>query len=1008
MKFSLLPKRIPRHWTIRNALLTLVLACLLPGAIGSAVLMAQLYRDSQTQLENRTIQTAHALGQTLDRQLLQAQAVAQTLSLSMALDNGDLARFHKQARDALALTTLGVNVVLSDTSGQQLVNTLQPFGKPLPRHGNPELIRQIMASGQPAISDLYMGGLLHRPVISVGVPVMRQGKVTAVLNIGLLPEQFNSLLLAQDLPPGWVATIVDRSGTIVGRSRAAEQIVGQQVNSALMKGINLSTDGVVESTLNDGVEAVFIFSRSPITGWLVGISIPRAELQAQQLRVISKVALGGVALLGMALGLAWLMGRWIATSVKGLVAPAMALGSGKSVAVPTLRIQEAAEVATALAQASEWLKERSALTQARDEADAAYAALQHEIALRDQAEGLLRQLQQKLSHFINGAPVSIAMFDRDMRYLAVSRRFLEDHHLIDIDVIGRVHYEVFPDMPQAWRDAHRRGLAGETLRCEQEALVRKDGSVWWLRWEINPWYAGANEIGGIILYTEDISERIRAEETIRQQTAELDMLYAKAPIGLTFFDKDLRYLRVNNFVAEMNGLTPAQHIGKTLYEVLAPALADAVEPLFRQVVLTGQPLLEQEFHGAPAARPDEPRDWLVSYFPVLDQNGASIGVQGVVQDVTERKQAKAALRDARLEAERANLAKSVFLAAASHDLRQPLTALSLYVSLLESKLGADDMVVLNMSNCVDSLSALLTDLLDLSKLQAGVVKPVITDFAVADLLERLASAHGPQAKVKNLQLRCRASKLTAHTDPVLYGRILDNFVSNAVRYTRQGGVLVGCRRHQGKTWIEVRDTGIGFAADKTQDIFEEFHQLDNVARGQDKGSGLGLSIAAKTAALLGLQIRVRSVLGRGSIFAIELPLGDAPASVKAVEPGVSHRLRIALVDDNEMVLDSLAYALEGLGHEVVAAPCGKDLLANLDGRAPDVVVSDFRLAYDETGFDVIQSLRGVFGDTLPAIVITGDTDPNLLRSMADQGILVQHKPLKLDSLLAAIWGLVSK
>ena len=419
-------------------------------------------------------------------------------------------------------------------------------------------------------------------------------------------------------------------------------------------------------------------------------------------------------------------------------------------------------------------------------------------------------------------------------------------------------------------------------------------------------------------------------------------------------------------------------------------------------------MLDLEVHGATAALPDEQRDWLVSYFPVVDENGASIGVHGVVQEVTERKQAEEALRDARREAERANHAKSRFLAAASHDLRQPLTALSLYLNVLKSQLGADNKLVGSMSDCVASLSELLTDLLDLSKLEAGVVKPAITDFSVADLLGRMASAHGPEAQLKHLRLRCRASTLTARTDPVLFGRLLGNLVSNAVRYTRQGGVLIGCRRHQGKTWLEVRDTGIGFATDQTQEIFEEFRQLDNAERGQDKGSGLGLSIVAKTAKLLGLQIRVRSLPGRGSLFAIELPLGDAPATVKTMEPVVSRRLRIALVEDNEAVLDALVCALAGAGHQVVAATCAKEVLARLEGCAPDAVVSDFRLADNETGFDVIESLRAAFGDTLPAIIITGDTDPNLLRSMADRGILVQHKPLDLDALHAAIGGLVSQ
>ena len=379
---SLPPQRMPRHWTIRNTLLALVLACLLPGAIGTAVLMVHIYRDNQAQLESRIIQTARALVQVNDKQLQKLQAVGQTLATSEALTRSDLARFHQLASETLALVAPGMSVVLSDGE-QQLVNTLQPFDLPLPRSGNPERLRQVMASGQPTISDLFLGGLQHRPIISVNVPVMRQGKAVYVLSIGLLTEQFNNLLQAQDLPPGWVTAIIDRSGTLVGRSRAAEQFVGQKTSAIVIQAVNASSEGVVESTSKEGVPVLVHYSRSPSTGWMVTVSIPRAEFVAEQGRLLTQLVLGCLALFGLALGLAWFLGGRIAASVKGLVAPAQALGSGAPVTIPHLTIREAAEVAQALAEAGEWLQERTRLTQAKDATDAANAALQHDIDLRD-------------------------------------------------------------------------------------------------------------------------------------------------------------------------------------------------------------------------------------------------------------------------------------------------------------------------------------------------------------------------------------------------------------------------------------------------------------------------------------------------------------------------------------------------------------------------------------------------------------------------------------------------
>jgi PAS domain S-box-containing protein len=385
--------------------------------------------------------------------------------------------------------------------------------------------------------------------------------------------------------------------------------------------------------------------------------------------------------------------------------------------------------------------------------------------------------------------------------------------------------------------------------------------------------------------------------------------------------------------------------------------------------------------------------------PLLDEHGRSRGAISAFVDITARREAELAIHAARAEAEQASNAKSRFLAAASHDLRQPLSALSIYVNVLRSHVApAGQPHLANLKDCIGSLNALLTDLLDLSKLEAGVVSPNVGDFPVADALASLISIHAPEAQLKGLHLRCVATGLTAHTDPILFKRILGNLIDNAIRYTDRGGVLVGCRRRDGRHWVEVWDTGIGIAAHQTTEIFEEFRQLGDA---RTRGSGLGLAIVAKTAALLGLQVSVRSRPGRGSVFAIELPLGQDQAIPAPATGAVPCRpLRIALVEDNLMVREALASVLEDAGHEVVAAASGAELRAALGNVPPDIVVSDYRLAEGETGFDVITAARAAMGADLPAMLITGDTDPKLIRSMADRGIVVLHKPLDLETLQA--------
>lgn len=390
------------------------------------------------------------------------------------------------------------------------------------------------------------------------------------------------------------------------------------------------------------------------------------------------------------------------------------------------------------------------------------------------------------------------------------------------------------------------------------------------------------------------------------------------------------------------------------------------------------------------------------------QPDGSILWSGMFSDITENKLAEAALREAKAEAELADRAKSRFLAAASHDLRQPLAALSLYVGVLKNRIAPNHgKLVADIEACADSLSELLSDLLDVSKLDAGVVTPKPEDFAVDELFASLVSVHGAEARVKGLQLRWRRSNAIAHTDRKLMQRLAGNLLANAIAFTERGAVLLACRRRQGRLWIEVWDTGVGIAEDKTDIIFEEFRQLDDGAR--NRGSGLGLAIVAKTAALLGLSTRLHSRPGRGSLFAVELPTGQALAAPpEPTPPLAAARLRIALVEDNTKLLGVLAFALADAGHEVIAAACREQILERLGGQAPDVIVSDYRLAAQETGLTVISALRKAFGADLPAILITGDTDPALVRSMAGRGIAVHYKPFPIEALLSYIGAAASQ
>jgi signal transduction histidine kinase len=362
----------------------------------------------------------------------------------------------------------------------------------------------------------------------------------------------------------------------------------------------------------------------------------------------------------------------------------------------------------------------------------------------------------------------------------------------------------------------------------------------------------------------------------------------------------------------------------------------------------------------------------------------------------------------------ANLAKSRFLAAASHDLRQPMHALNLYLGGLSGlELSAPARSTLaHASQCAQTMDEMFRALLDISRLDAGSVQPELRDFAIAPLLERMRVEFEPEMRAKGLVLRIAPSSAWVRADPACVARVLRNLTANAVRYTERGRVLLGCRRRAGKLRIAVHDTGIGIAAAEQRLVFEEFYQVGNPERDRAKGMGLGLAIVERLARLMQVEVHMASQPGRGSTFAIDLPLVtgvDAPR-VMAGERAPSARRSfagslVAVIDDEEMILNATRSLLEQWECEVVTAVSGASAMQQLSTstRAPDAIVCDYRLRSGENGLSVIDSLRSEFNEDIPALLITGDTGPDRLREIEASGLSILHKPVP-DQMLREALG----
>jgi signal transduction histidine kinase/ActR/RegA family two-component response regulator len=394
-------------------------------------------------------------------------------------------------------------------------------------------------------------------------------------------------------------------------------------------------------------------------------------------------------------------------------------------------------------------------------------------------------------------------------------------------------------------------------------------------------------------------------------------------------------------------------------------------------------------------------------------NVALIDQITVQKDAAEA--AKATAEKAKDEAEAANLAKSRFLAAASHDLRQPIHALNLYLgAFAQIQLTRPAATLLGkVRQCAQIMDEMFRTLLDISRLDAGAIQPQISVFPLAPLLARLRVEFEPQARAKGLELRVLRSAAFARSDPVLVERILRNLVSNAMRYTETGSVVVGCRRHGGQLRVCVYDTGIGIDPAHQSLVFEEFYQVGNRERDRSKGLGLGLAIVERLARLLGARLTLRSVRGRGSLFAFDLQRAEPvelPIMRLSRSGGQIRDLTgtlIVVVDDEELILDAAQTLLKQWNCTVVAATSGKEALRQLatSTRPPDVLICDYRLRDGENGVSVAAALRNEFNTDIPALLITGDTNPEQIRAIAASGLAILHKPLREDELNDAICAL---
>lgn len=510
-----------------------------------------------------------------------------------------------------------------------------------------------------------------------------------------------------------------------------------------------------------------------------------------------------------------------------------------------------------------------------------------------------------------------------------------------------------------------------------------------------------------------LNEELTALNTRLQDTLErhrttandLQNVLYSTNVATLFLDLDLNIRFFTPAARAIFRVIPTD-VGRPLADLAAVAGDDAFATDARAVLATSE-AVERETEGA------DGKWFLRRIQPYRTEAGQMEGVVITYVDITGRKRTNAALLTAMGEAERATKAKSRFLASASHDLRQPLQSMALLHKLLarhkRSTEGARLVMLLNQT--LSSMTAMLDSMLDVNRIESGIVRPDMRPVAIAPLMQRLADEFGPQCGLKGLKLRSVPCKAWVRTDPQLLEQMLRNLLSNALKYTPKGGILMGCRRRGQFLTILVCDSGIGVAEAEMETIFDAYHQIDKSPALSGHGLGLGLSIVQRLGQLMDHPVSVRSTPGKGSAFMIRLPVVDAAPEAPPAAPeaaAVRQTGTILLVEDDEPLRDLLAEVLVKEGHTVIAHADAEDALAwaSSDVAQPDLLLTDFDLHGSASGLSLAQDLPDVLGETVPTIILTGDITSATLKSIARSSFRQVIKPVMPEVLLAQISDLM--
>ena len=902
---------------IRWHLMILVAAALVPVLIFAGVMIGVLGRQEQLAVERGLLDTARALSLAIDREMGVSIRSLQILALSEHLRSGDLKKFHEESKTILPTLGIWETVVLTEPSGQQILNLRRPFGSPLPRTNLLDLVRQVTETGRPAVSNLFTGALTGTPLIAVAVPVVRDGKVRYVLNSSADPKVLASLLGQQKLPPDWLATLIDRKKIVIARTRDSDKFVGKPATQTFADQTTAAKEATWRGTTLDGLEVIAAASRSDLSGWALGLAVPVTAVEDTMRRTMLLISAGGTLLLLAGLLLAALFGRPIAGVFADLSDGAAAMGRGEVPRVPPLPIAEANQLARAFEDAAE---------------------------NRKQAEEQLQLSEERLALAVIGAGLGTWHFNVVTGELVWSEKCRE---IFGVSPGAPLTYEIFLEIIYP-EDRERVDLAvAEAMREKKDyaaefRIVRPDGEVRWVTARGRGHYDDGGNPTRMEGMVRDITERKKAVGMLQHS---LERIQALHEIGMAITSTlDLR--RVLDILLEKLQLS-------TSYAAATVRLVNRrtgkLEPVacwnideekwkktfsrnpgrLSQLVLESKTqVMIDNVRKDPRTRHQEfMREYgLVSFLGIpLIARDEALGVLAVFTKEPHRfddeevkflttlgGQAAIAIHNAQIYEGmvNANKVKEEFLGVMSHELRTPLSVVIGYAGILkEGMLGEiapqqKEALQKILSRAADQLH-MINSIMQTTQLETRAVIPEYHTVNLPEMLTHLRSDLDTTHTKKDVALLWDYPLEPVHivTDAAKVRQILQNLIGNALKFTDRGSVTVSARvtgirgqelgigsapqiptpnsqsLNPNSNFVEfkVSDTGIGISAEQQWSIFDKFFQVDSSQTRLYGGVGLGLYIVKTFTELLGGKVEVESRRGSGTTFTVTLPVETAEA-----------------------------------------------------------------------------------------------------------------------------------